>query len=193
MAINTPSTDSELMMRVVNYDSKALEVLYNRYSSILYTLIKKIVSDQQTAEEVLSDVFVIIWRKADRFSFESNNVYTWLITLSRNKAVDALRRKRGDDNLLEYTEDYEDKFILPKLSPSIDPLDIKTAMNVKDSIEKALNNLTDAQQYVIYLGYYEGLTQIEIAKRLNIPFPTVKSKITIALSKLKDNLVNGES
>ena len=65
-------------------------------------------------------------------------------------------------------------------------------MNLKDSIEVALNKLTDAQQFVIYLAYYEGLTEKEIATRLNIPFPTVKSKIKIALGNLKDNLIRGE-
>lgn len=192
MALNIPSTDIELMQRVVAYDSKALEALYNRYSPILYTLIKKIVTDEAAAEEVLSDVFVIIWRKANRFDFSSGNVYTWIITLTRNKAVDYLKRSQKSGNIKIYNDAYENKFILPGLSPAIDQLDIKTAMHIKENVERALNKLTDAQQYVIYLGYYEGLTQKEIAERLNIPLPTVKSKIKIALSNLRDNLIKGD-
>ncbi len=188
-----PTSDIELMQRVASYDSKALEVLYNRYSSLLYTLVKKIVSDQELAEEVLSDVFVIIWRKVKKFDFKSGNVYTWLVTLSRNKAIDSLKRKRGDTGIETYTEDYENNFIIPSLSPMIDVLDIQTALSIKDSIESALNNLTDAQQYVLYLAYYEGLTQKEIASKLNIPLPTVKSKIKVTLKNLRENLLKGES
>ena len=92
MAENSKMTDSELMLKVAGYDSKALEHLYDRYSPILYTLIKKIVDDKEVAEEVLSDVFVIIWKKIDQFDFKTNNVYTWLITIARNKAIDTLKR-----------------------------------------------------------------------------------------------------
>jgi RNA polymerase sigma-70 factor (ECF subfamily) len=193
MSANTPSSDIELMQRVAGYDSKALEALYNRYSSILYTVIKKIVTDEKTAGDVLTDVFVIIWRKINYFDFNTKNVYTWLITLARNKAVDTLKRTREDENPEDYTEAYENKYVIPRLSHEIDVLDLKTALGIKGSVEKALNKLTDAQQYVIYLAYYEGLTEQEIASRLNIPLQTVKSKIKIALTNLKENLIRGDS
>jgi len=187
-----PSTDIELMQRVATYDSKALEALYNRYSSLLYTLIKKIVPDEQTAENVLIDVFVIIWQNIKFFNLETGDVYTWLITLARNKAVDTLRRSRSNNDLEPYTEEFENQNIIPHLSPIIDALEIKTAFNIVDDIEIALNKLTEAQQYVLYLAYYEGLTQEEIAARLNIPVLTVKSKMKVILSNLKDNLIKGD-
>jgi RNA polymerase sigma-70 factor (ECF subfamily) len=189
MSVNTTSTDSELMQRVHMNDSKALEALYNRYSPLLYTLIKKIVADEEVAKDVLSDVFVIIWRKIDLFDFNLNNVYTWIVTLTRNKAIDTIRRDRNSSEMETYNDEYENTNIIPKLSPTSDPLDIEIATNIKDGIEAALNNLTGAQQFVINLAYYEGLTQKEIAERLKIPVPTVKSKIKIALSNLKDNLI----
>jgi len=195
LALNISSTDIELMQRVSSNDSKALEVLYNRYSSLLYTLIKKIVKEEKTAEDILSEIFVIIWRKADQFDFNSGNVYTWLVTLARNKAVDSLKRSQLPKNheIEIYNDVYENKYIIPHLSNFIDPLDIRTAFSIKDDVEAALNKLTDAQQYVIYLAYYEGLTQKEIAEKLNIPLSTVKSKIKIALSNLRENLVKGDS
>jgi RNA polymerase sigma-70 factor, ECF subfamily len=192
MSVNTPSTDSELMQRVQANDSKALEALYNRYSSLLYTLIKKIVIDEEIAKDVLSDVFVIIWRKIDLFDFNSNNVYTWIVTTTRNKAVDTIRRARNSSEMEPYNDEYENKNIIPKFSQTIDPLDLETANNIKDGVEAALNKLTDAQHFVIYLAYYEGLTQKEIAERLKIPVSTIKSKIKIALGNLKDNLINGD-
>jgi RNA polymerase sigma-70 factor (ECF subfamily) len=179
------------MSKVSEYDSKALEELYDRYSPILYSLIKKIVEDKTIAEEVLADVFVIMWKKKDSFDYSANNVYTWLITLARNKAVDRKKREENPESKPEYNDDYEDKFIIPKLSKLIDPLDLNKALSVKDNFEESLNKLTDAQNFVLYLAYYEGKTHSEIANQLNIPVSTVKSKIQVSLSNLKNNLVSG--
>lgn len=180
------------MEKVNEYDSKALEELYDRYSPILYSLIKKIVEDKSIAEIVLAEVFVILWNKKDSFDYSTNNVYTWLITLARNKAVDRKKREETPEKVPEYNDEYEDQFMIPRLSKVIDPLDLNKALSVKDNFEEALNKLTDAQNFVLYLAYYEGKTHSEIANKLNIPVSTVKSKIQISLSNLKNNLVSGE-
>lgn len=193
MATNQSYTDMELLQRVANYDSKALEALYNRYSPIIFTLVKKIVPDPALAEEVLMEIFVIIWRKVNYFDFKSGSPYTWLITLARNKALDTVKRRANPTDFEEYSDAYEDFYIVPQLSQSIDVLDLQTALEVRGKVEKALNQLTDAQQYVIYLGYYEGLDESEIAERLKIPVQTVKSKLKLALTNLKDNLIKGEA
>ncbi len=185
-------SDIQIMSKVGEYDSKALEELYDRYSPILYSLIKKIVEDKTKAEEVLADVFVLVWKKKNSSNISAANVYTWLITLARNKAVDRKKRDENPGVMPEYNDDYEDRFIIPKLSKSIDPLDLNKALSVKDNFEEALNKLTDAQKFVLFLAYYEGKTQSEIAKQLNIPVATVKSKIKVSLSNLKQNLVSGE-
>lgn len=194
MAVNySELSDSELMRKVKTSDSRALEALYNRYSSVLYTLVKKIVKDASLAEEVLIDLFAIIWRKSSLYDERIGNAYCWLIMLARNKAVDAAKRKNGPrEEQEEYNDEYEDYFIVPRLSPEIDDLDLKTAISIKGNIEEALHKLTDAQQYVIYLAYYEGLTQSEIAARLKIPIQTVKSKVKLSLGNLKDNLLKGD-
>ena len=186
----TSLTDADIMKRIANYDSRALETLYNRYSPILYTVIKKIVGDLQVAEETLIEVFVIIWRKINYYDTKNGDAYTWLISVARNKAIDTVRRSK---NLVPdvYDDDYENFYIVPRLSPQIDDLDLKTAISIKDNIEKALNKLTDAQKYVLFLGFYEGQTQNEIAQHLRIPAQTVKSKMKIALSNLKENLLKG--
>jgi RNA polymerase sigma-70 factor, ECF subfamily len=193
LQLNADSPDIDVMKRVAAYDSKALEILYDRYSPLLYTLIKKIAVEESLAEEILTEVFVIIWRRIELFDIYSGNVYTWLVTLARNKAVDTVRRKNENMKMPEYTKDYEINFILPSLSKQIDPLDLATTNAIKNSFEVALNKLTDAQQYVIYLAYYEGLTQIEISEKLNIPYATVKSKIKIASTNLREYLLKGDS
>jgi RNA polymerase sigma-70 factor (ECF subfamily) len=191
--LNADSPDIDVMKRVAAYDSKALEILYDRYSPLLYTLIKKIAVEKSLAEEILTEVFVIIWRRIELFDIYSGNVYTWLVTLARNKAVDTVRRKNENLKMPEYAKEYEINFILPSLSKQIDPLDLATTNAIKDSFEVALNKLTDAQQYVLYLAYYEGLTQIEISEKLNIPYATVKSKIKIASTNLREYLLKGDS
>ena len=180
------------MMQVAGFDSSALEKLYDRYSTFLFTLINKTVSDEQLAEEILSDVFVIIWNRNDHFDFKANNVYTWLVTLAKNKAVDSLKRKKGTSSLPRYTSEYEIENIIPHLSTSAEPMDLNKVLSMKDKINDSFNKLTDAQQYVLNLAYYEGYNEQEIARELNIPLPTVKSKISIALSNLNKNLATEE-
>lgn len=138
------------------------------------------------AEEAMVDIFVLIWRRASSFNFKNENVYAWIITLARNKAIDIVRRTSEGDTIEEYNDEYENNFILPVLSSSLAPMDSKTASELKPNITDAFNNLTDAQKYVIELAYFDGLTENEIADRLNIPLPTVQSKIKIALSNLNE-------
>lgn len=182
--------DIELIQRINNRDSKSLEALYDRYAPVLYTLVNKIVGDSQKTEEILADIFVIIWQKSYKFDTSSNNLYGWLINLTRNKALDF---KRREDLIIssEYNDEYEDNFILPSLSPSILVNDLNSSINNREKIFSAFNGLTEAQQYVLSLAYFNGLTETEIASKLNIPVLTVKSKIRVALNSLNE-IINKE-
>lgn len=180
-------TDIELIQRISNRDSKALENLYDRFSPVLYTLVKRIVVKKEVAEEILADIFVIIWKKSSMFDYNSSNLFSWLITLTRNKSLDYIRR---ENSLIsdEYDDNYENTFIIPNLSTIIPPNNIEKSFNSRDKIFGAFHNLTDAQQYVLSLAYYDGLTESEIAKKLKIPLLTVKSKIRVALNSIKESL-----
>lgn len=185
-------SDTELLQKIAKYDSRALEELYDRYSQVLFTVIKKIAPGEEATEKTLVDVFTIIWRKAGMFNSEHGSAYTWLITLARNKAIDDVRRSRSSQiNWDEYDDNYEDFYIVPTLSDKIDDLDFDTANRLGPKVEEALNGLSDAQKYVIHLAYYEGYTMDEIAGKLNIPLETVRAKITTALHVFRDNLVKG--
>ena len=107
MLLDADSPDIDVMRRVAAYDSKALEILYNRYAPLLYTLIKKIAVEKTLAEEILTEVFVIIWRRVELFDIFTGNVYTWLVTLARNKAVDTVRRNNENLKMPDYTDEYE--------------------------------------------------------------------------------------
>ena len=184
--MNTELTDIKLFQRITNRDSKALESLYDRYSPVLFTLVKRIVHDKRKAEEILSDIFVIIWQKSSSFDINSGNLYAWLINLARKKALDFVRREKS---LIveEYNDDYENTFILPDISTLIPSNNLDEALNNKEKIHSAFYSLTEAQQYVLSLAYYDGLSESEIAAKLNIPLLTVKSKIRVALNSLKES------
>lgn len=179
-----PLTDGELLSNAANQDKLAFEQLYARYSSILYSLIKKIVSNRDTSEKVLVEVFLILWRRIE--DFERENLFTSLILLARNKAIDYLKRQRGDSGLPEYDEDYERFKILPNLSKEIKPVKLHDAVKAKYVVGEMIKGLTDAQRYVLSLSYFEGLNETEISKKLKIPLPTVKSKLQVATDILLD-------
>ncbi len=183
-----PLTDGELLSNAAMQDMQAFEQLYARYSSVLYSLIKKIVTDKETAENILIEVFLIIWKRIEEF--EKDNVFTSLVLLARNKAIDSLKRQRGNSELADYDEDYERFSILPNLSNKIKPLKLQDAQKIKYEIGEMIKGLTDAQRYVLSLFYFEGLNETEISLKLKIPLPTVKSKLQVAtdilLEKTRD-------
>ena len=185
-------TDRQLMEEVGRFQSRALEELYDRYSAVVYTIAKKIAPDEKSAEDIVIDVFSILWKRGSEINFAGLCVYTWLITLTRNKAIDLLKRSRSPEATLDYYDDeYERTYILPHLSPDADNYEIGQALKQKNRIENALEKLTDAQKYVIHLAYYEGYNINEISDKLGIPKETVRTKIYTSLNSLNDNYEAG--
>ncbi len=185
------NSDLELLREISNYDSRALEELYTRYSPILYTLIKKISSDSKIAENILVEVFSIIWRKIDKFDFKEGNVFVWLITLARNRAIDTAKRNRkSSDEIGFYDDEYEDKYIIPTLPKKMDFLDLETAKSLRPKVEAALTKLSEAQQYIIHLSYYEGYSIKEISEKLNLPVNAIRNKVLVAMQTLHDLLLS---
>lgn len=181
-------TDRELLQNLRNNDIEALNQLYDRYSPILFSVIKKIVEDEETANSVLSEVFFIIWKWAEHFDFTVTNVYTWMILLARRKAIDTLRRKRGDQGLPEYSDEYEIKKILPQLSEKIKILELDRIIGKMDKISHLLNVLSIEQKEILQSIYYKGLEDKIIAEKLNIPVGSVKLKVQSAMGILMEKL-----
>ncbi|MFH0733391.1 MAG: sigma-70 family RNA polymerase sigma factor [bacterium] len=183
-------TDTELMEKLTVYDKQALDELYNRYSKLLFTLIKKIVTNEKMAENILIEIFCIAFKKARSFNFQTDNPYVWFITLARNRAVDSLRRNRNSLSTKEYyDENYEDSFVLPVISKEIDGLDIETALRISPKMKMAFDKLTEIQRHVINMAFYEGFTLNEIAKNLNLPIETIRLKIMTSVFNLRDRLM----
>jgi len=182
--------DLDLFIHIKKFDPKAIEEIYNRYAVSVLTLIKKILQENEKSENAVIEVFAIIWKKSDRFHIKFGNPFVWIMMLSRNVAVDILRRERDKENKIPaYDEHYENDYIIPVLDPDIDQLDLKSAMSLLPKIKHAWEKLTDAQKYVITLAYFEGLTIDEISKKLNIPVETVRNKVRTVMSSLRDNVM----
>lgn len=183
-------SESELAYLVFKFDSKALEEIYNRYSPLLYSLINEITYKNDVTEEILSEVFSLVWRKIDHFDYASGNFYTWVITLARNKAVDYVSRNRDEaQGYKEYSGIYEDFYMLPILSPKIDPLKLDSALSLKEDVDKAITKLSDVQKYIIHLIYYEGFTVTGISKKLNISRESVIEKVRSALNNFTEHFL----
>ncbi len=186
-------SDKQLMELVKKRDKSALIELYRRYSELLFPLATKITGDEKIAVAILEKVFLTTWNKIDFYFEGAQNPYVWFITLTRNSAVDSARRNRGSlSETAEYTDAYENKFIIPRMKEPMDPLELRLAEKLKSKFQISLDQLTDAQKYVLHLAYYDGYTLDEIAEKLHIPVETVRNKVKTAIYNLRDNLLTEE-
>jgi RNA polymerase sigma-70 factor, ECF subfamily len=163
-------------------DHDALAEIYDRYARLVYSLALRILRDQSDAEDVVQEVFSQAWRQAGRYESSRGNVIAWLLNLTRSRAIDRLRGRRsrpeaaGDALTLE----------LPDLAQ---PIDEMLALSGRATqIRAAVEELSVLQRMAIELAFYEGLTHVEIAERLELPLGTVKTRIRQGLLKLKDRL-----
>ncbi|MGE5804548.1 MAG: sigma-70 family RNA polymerase sigma factor [Ignavibacteria bacterium] len=188
---NTSEKEIELIGKIALKEEKALSELYDRYSKLLFSVILKIVKNREDAEEILHTVFLHIWDKAGLFDLNKGNLYSWLITIARNKGIDKIRSRNFKEHYKETGLNKADELELEKkysLEHNTDLLQIFDSNERASIISKALNELPPEQKRVIELAYFEGLTQAEMSAALNIPLGTVKTRTRQALIKLEDLL-----
>jgi len=154
----------------------AVAELYDLYGRLVFSLIIKIVGDSAVAEELVQDVFVRVWRSATTYQPALGSVRTWLLAIAHHRAVDELRRRRKEQDWISLEKCHLDK------------LDIGEETVADPLMGRALAALSPEQRQVIQLAYFQGFTGLEIAARLNLPVGTVKSRIRLALEKLRSVL-----
>ncbi len=181
MARKGAEKEKDLLMAVANRDAKALERLYNRYSKLLYSIILAILKDIEESQDLLQEVFVQIWHKAPAFDVERGNAYVWIVSLTRNRAIDVLRSRRFRDQQLEDKPEDWDAFRAFNYST---PLDALVVREQEDVLRRAFIQIPVEQQTVLNLAYRDGLSQSEIASELNIPLGTVKTRMRQGMIKL---------
>jgi RNA polymerase sigma-70 factor (ECF subfamily) len=171
--------DRDLIASLKSRDNRAFSHLYDNYNKALFRVIKKIIPDNEDASDVLQEVFINIYRKIDTYDGSKGRLFTWMLNISVNAAVDkarsaAYRRIKNTFSLDKLTEN---KIWV-------------VASGIRDvGIKKTLDRLSAEQNELIHLSYYQGYTQEQISVMRGIPLGTVKSRIRIALKQLKQLLV----
>ena len=176
--------DAALIRRMVDADETALGALYDRWVRSLYSLVLHLLRDPDEAEDVVEETFWQAWRKADSYEPSKGAVSTWLLTIGRRKALDRLRaRKRNREDSIESESGFAD---LP--SPSPDPESQAEGSDLREHVRAALRELPNEQREVLELGYFSGLSQAEIAEKTGQPLGTVKTRMRLAMQKLREPL-----
>ncbi len=177
------SQDATLMQQLLRRDVGAFEELYERHSRIVYSLVLRILRQGPTAEEVVQDVFLQLWRNSSQYDVRRPLV-PWLLTLARNRALDHLRLKSERQRRREeQTEEF------PQIAAAAP--EYERALDEKRRAERVralIGSLPPAQKKAIELAYFEGLSHSEIAASLHEPLGTVKSWIRNGLLRLKEGL-----
>jgi RNA polymerase sigma-70 factor (ECF subfamily) len=178
--------DADLIGLASEGDARALEVLYDRYSRVVYSFALRIVGDQQLAEEVLQEVFFRAWQQGSAFKAARGSFITWLLSITHNMAIDEVRKRRRRPQKADSAEPETMLAAIPDSGPDVE--DEVWLSSVRDTIEGALEQLPPAQREAIELAYFQGLTQREIAEALGEPLGTIKTRMRLGLQKLRERL-----
>lgn len=164
----------DLVQGLIDKDRKSFDTLYQNYSSALYGIALRITKVNEVAEDVLQEAFVKIYKNIDRYDSSRGTLFTWMLNICRNSAIDKIRYGREIKNV------------------PFDTLDLGLSAETNPELElanselwKVLDNLNEDHKEVLKLSYYFGYSHKEISEILDIPFGTVKSKIRIAIRELR--------
>lgn len=156
-------------------DDKAFSYLYDNYSGALYGIVNSIVTDREIANDVLQNVFVNIWKKVESYDATKGRLFTWMLNVARNAAIDEVRSKGFRDSQKNQS-----------ISDNVDvPGAITEAITDDVGLKKVLTKLKGELRILIDMSYFQGFTHEEISKALNIPLGTVKTRIRSALMQLR--------
>ncbi len=174
--------DAVFLRAIQAGDQQAVAGLYDRYGGIAYGLAYRITSDATLAEDVVQEAFISVWRQAARFDPARGQVRSWLLTIVHHKAVDAVRRRsnRSERALPEGPEE----FIATRGRPD----EIAEMTMDAEAVREAVQAIPDDQRRTVEMAYFEGMTHVEIAERMDVPLGTVKSRLRIGLEKMRERL-----
>ena len=178
-------SDAELLALTARKDAEAFARLYDLYSSRVYGLALRILRNEAQAEEILQEIFITLWEKAEQFDGVRGGALSWLMTMCRNRCIDRLRRdKRFEKVQGSLVED-------PRLYQSEAAENVADQNEVRSLINKALDKLAPGRRVLIELAYFQGLSRSQIAAELEMPLGTVKSRIRAAMGELREFLKAG--
>jgi RNA polymerase sigma-70 factor, ECF subfamily len=171
-------TQDELIILIKEKNQKAFSYLYDNYSQALFGVVNNIVKNTEEAEDVIQNVFLKIWNNFSSYDENKGRLYTWMLNIARNLAIDSTRSKHEKiKNKIQSTSDgvyHENKLF------------VNDSSHENIGFNSILNNLKEDHKLIINLAYFEGYTQEEISKKLGMPLGTVKTKVRQALLKLRE-------
>ena len=173
-------TEHQLVSLLKQRDNKAFEYLYDNYSGALYNIVMQILNDADLSNDVLQDVFVNIWRKIESYDSLKGRLFTWMLNITRNAAIDVLRSKSYQNSQKNQSISDETDY---------DTGGKGSVLNVDNiGVRKVLEKLKAEHRVLIDLAYFKGYTHEEIAAIESIPLGTVKTRIRSALIQLREHL-----
>jgi RNA polymerase sigma-70 factor (ECF subfamily) len=176
--------DLERLAGAARGDGAALAVLYDRHARGVFSIAIRVLRDEGDAEDVVQEVFAQVWRQASRYDATHGSVAAWLLTMARSRAIDRLRTRlsRPDDRSRAVA--WSDDVWGGRAAPLVDPSDALTAERDARRVKESLDRLPLMQRLAIELAYFEGLTQSQIAERLEQPLGTQTSMAVLAAPDL---------
>lgn len=167
----------ELVRLLREKDESAYSYLYDHYSGSLFGVINQIISDRELCYDVLQETFINVWRRIETYNEVKGRLFTWMLHIARNAAIDKVRSKNYQQTLRHQTINSDDNFE-PSVRPGVDDVGLK----------KVLFRLKEEQRSLIDLSFYKGFTHEQIATAMHIPLGTVKTRIRSALIELRSIL-----
>jgi len=173
-------TDIAILERIVARDENAVAELYDRHNRLLYGLLLRILRNQAEAEEVLQEVFLLVWTRAETYRAALGSPAAWLVRIARNRAIDRLRSNPVRLRAVEAAPTAVDSSDNPEMRA--------VASEQQQAVRAALDELPPEQRILIEQAYYLGLTQSELAERFQLPLGTVKTRIRSGMMALREQL-----
>jgi RNA polymerase sigma-70 factor (ECF subfamily) len=175
-----PTSVVHLIQQVANQDRDAFNQLYDRFSTLVFTLAMRMLKVRSDAEDLLQEVFVQVWRQAENYSAERGSPEAWIINIARSRAIDKIRSIRRMEKSFVLTDD-------PARAESSENVESSAAESeTRLMMNSVLANLPQTQRKVLELAYFDGLTQTEIAERLAEPLGTVKTRMRSGIQRLRE-------
>jgi RNA polymerase sigma-70 factor (ECF subfamily) len=174
LSTNTTYEEQELVALLRQKDNGAFSYLYDHYAVALHGVVKQIVADGELANDVVQEVFINIWKKIDTYDDSKGRLFTWMLNIARNASIDKIRSKAFQQSTRQQSLG-DAETIAQAARPGFDDYGLK----------KVLYQLKEEQRMLVDLSYYQGFTHEQIAKALNIPLGTVKTRIRSALTQLR--------
>lgn len=184
----TKLNDQTLIRLIARSQENAFSELYDRYSRLVYSMALNILGEPAGAEEITQDVFIRIWENADSYKAEKAKVVTWITSMTRYRSIDAIRRKKVRPE--GHTVSWDIRDMEPARDQS-DQTDVELQVEIiqkKQRVRKALALLPEEQRQTLSYAYFMGYTQQEIANIMGEPLGTVKTRIRLAMKKLRQML-----